>query len=133
MAISPHDPKTIYYGGNYLFESTDCGDNRVRLAKDLTTGQDRNKIAVTGKMLSRETFSSTMAQYVAVYHCHRQIACARRSRWRTWRARGGRAGRGGGAPLVEPGEYTVTLPWPIRKIRARPKIAPSGGRPWIHW
>ncbi len=24
--ISPHDPKTIYYGGNHLFKSTDRGD-----------------------------------------------------------------------------------------------------------
>ena len=38
MMISPHDPKTIYYGGNHLFKSTDRGDTWKRLGEDLTTG-----------------------------------------------------------------------------------------------
>ncbi|MGA3239557.1 MAG: hypothetical protein ABSG03_25045 [Bryobacteraceae bacterium] len=52
LAISPHDPKTIYFGGNYLFKSTDRGDNWVRLGKDLTTGQDRTKLVVMGKTIA---------------------------------------------------------------------------------
>jgi hypothetical protein len=52
LLISPHDPKTIYYGGNYMFKSTDRGDNWVRLGKDLTTGQDRTKLAVMGKTIA---------------------------------------------------------------------------------
>ena len=36
--ISPHDPKTIYYGGNHLFKSTDRGDTWEVLGEDLTIG-----------------------------------------------------------------------------------------------
>jgi hypothetical protein len=53
MAISPHDPKTIYFGGNYLFRSHDRGDSWERLGKDLTTGQDRAELPVMGKKLDR--------------------------------------------------------------------------------
>jgi photosystem II stability/assembly factor-like uncharacterized protein len=53
MAISPHDPKTIYFGGNYLFRSHDRGDTWERLGKDLTTGQDRGELPVMGKKLDR--------------------------------------------------------------------------------
>ena len=49
LMISPHDPKTIYYGGNHLFKSTDRGDNWERLGEDLTTGADRNKLADPGQ------------------------------------------------------------------------------------
>jgi len=52
LMISPHDPKTIYFGGNYLFKSTDRGDNWERLGKDLTTGQDRTKLVVMGKTIA---------------------------------------------------------------------------------
>ncbi len=54
LAISPHDPKTIYYGGNYLFRSRDRGDDWERLGKDLTTGQNRDDIPVMGKKLTRQ-------------------------------------------------------------------------------
>jgi photosystem II stability/assembly factor-like uncharacterized protein len=37
LIISPHDPKTLYYGGNHLFKSTDRGDTWVRLGEDLTS------------------------------------------------------------------------------------------------
>jgi photosystem II stability/assembly factor-like uncharacterized protein len=72
MAISPHDPKTIYYGGNYLFKSTDRGDNWERLGKDLTTGQDRTKLPVMGKMLDRTTLSYDDG--VATWPCITAIA-----------------------------------------------------------
>lgn len=38
MILSPHDPKTIYYGGNFLFKSTDRGDNWKPLSPELTLG-----------------------------------------------------------------------------------------------
>jgi photosystem II stability/assembly factor-like uncharacterized protein len=57
LIISPHDPKTIYYGGNHLFKSTDRGDTWVRLGEDLTTGADRDKQMILGKTVDRNTLS----------------------------------------------------------------------------
>ncbi|MDB5311456.1 MAG: glycosyl hydrolase, repeat [Gemmataceae bacterium] len=36
LLLSPHDPKTIYYGGNVLFRSADRGDTWARISPDLT-------------------------------------------------------------------------------------------------
>jgi photosystem II stability/assembly factor-like uncharacterized protein len=43
FVISPHDPKTLYYGGNKLFRSTDKGANWEIISPDLSTnpGPDR--------------------------------------------------------------------------------------------
>jgi photosystem II stability/assembly factor-like uncharacterized protein len=57
MAVSVHDHKTIYYGGNYLFKSTDRGDSWTRLGGDLTTGVDRNKLQIFGKVPDKNTLS----------------------------------------------------------------------------
>jgi len=57
IVISAHDPKTIYYGGNFLFKSTDRGDNWEKLGGDLTTGQDRNKLPIMGRVPDAETRS----------------------------------------------------------------------------
>jgi len=34
--LSPHDPNTIYHGLQYLFKSTDCGENWQRVSPDLS-------------------------------------------------------------------------------------------------
>ena len=58
LIISPHDPKTIYYGGNHLFKSTDRGDTWVRLGEDLTTRAVRDEQPILGKVPKRgETLS----------------------------------------------------------------------------
>jgi hypothetical protein len=58
LLISPHDNKTIYYGGNYLFKSTDRGDTWDRLGnKDLTTGADRATLPIFGKPVDKDTLS----------------------------------------------------------------------------
>jgi photosystem II stability/assembly factor-like uncharacterized protein len=57
LIISPHDPKTIYYGGNHLFKSTDRGDTWVRLGEDLTSGEERDKKAILGKAPDTTTLS----------------------------------------------------------------------------
>jgi photosystem II stability/assembly factor-like uncharacterized protein len=57
LMISPHDPKTIYYGGNHLFKSTDRGDTWQRLGEDLTTGAVRDKQTIWGKAPDQETLS----------------------------------------------------------------------------
>lgn len=57
MAVSAHDHNTIYYGGNYLFKSIDRGDSWTRLGGDLTTGVDRNKLEIFGKVPDKNTLS----------------------------------------------------------------------------
>jgi len=37
IMLSPHDPKTLYVGGNFLFKSTDRGDSWTVISPDLTT------------------------------------------------------------------------------------------------
>ena len=57
VAVSAHEHTTVYYGGNYLFKSTDRGDNWTRLGGDLTTGADRNKLQIFGKTPDKNTLS----------------------------------------------------------------------------
>lgn len=57
VAISSHNHTTIYYGGNYLFKSADRGDSWTRLGGDLTTGADRSKLPILGKVLDKNTLS----------------------------------------------------------------------------
>lgn len=57
MELSSHDHAAIYYGGNYLFKSTDHGDSWTRLGGDLTTGADRNKLQIFGKTPDKNTLS----------------------------------------------------------------------------
>jgi photosystem II stability/assembly factor-like uncharacterized protein len=57
VAVSAFNHTTIYYGGNYLFKSTDRGDTWTRLGGDLTTGVDRNKLQIFGKTPDKKTLS----------------------------------------------------------------------------
>ena len=36
LLLSPHDPKTLYYGGQYVFKSANRGDTWQRISSDLT-------------------------------------------------------------------------------------------------
>jgi photosystem II stability/assembly factor-like uncharacterized protein len=57
LIISPHDPKTLYYGGNYLFKSTDRGDTWTRLGQDLTSAEERDQLPILGKAPDNNTLS----------------------------------------------------------------------------
>src|SRR5581483_9605750 len=57
IVVSSFDAGTIYYGGNYLFKSTDRGDSWTRLGGDLTTGQDRDKLPIMGRVPDKYTMS----------------------------------------------------------------------------
>ncbi len=57
IIISKHNPKTIYYGGNFLFKSTDRGDNWTKASPDLTNNEDRNKKEIMGKVPDPSTMS----------------------------------------------------------------------------
>jgi photosystem II stability/assembly factor-like uncharacterized protein len=39
VLLSPHKSTTIYYGGNFLFKSTDRGDTWAKVSPDLTRGE----------------------------------------------------------------------------------------------
>lgn len=49
--FSPHDPSTLYLGGNYLFKSTDRGHSWKIISPDLTTGVDRDTLELMGMKL----------------------------------------------------------------------------------
>ncbi len=54
--ISPHDPKTIYYGGNKLFKSRDRGET-WEASVDLTRQKDREKLSLMGGLPDEDTLS----------------------------------------------------------------------------
>ncbi|MBE3064719.1 MAG: hypothetical protein IMZ69_06840, partial [Spirochaetes bacterium] len=58
LAISSHDPKTIYCGAQFLFKSTDRGDTWSRISPDLTTGVDRNSLPIMGRIPDARTSSA---------------------------------------------------------------------------
>lgn len=57
LLISTRDHNTIYYGGNFLFKSTDRGNSWTRLGGDLTTGVDRNTLPILGALPTKDTLS----------------------------------------------------------------------------
>ncbi len=57
IVVSAHDPKTLYYGGNFLFKSTDRGENWTKLSGDLTAGVDRSTLPILGKPPDKDTLS----------------------------------------------------------------------------
>ncbi len=48
IILSPHNPHTIYYGGQYLFRSVDRGDTWTIISPDLTTA-DEDRISATNR------------------------------------------------------------------------------------
>ena len=70
IVISPHDPDTVYYGGNRLFISSDRGDAWTR-TDDLTKRLDRDElpimdVPVTEDTLSRHDGISSFGQIVTI-------------------------------------------------------------------
>jgi photosystem II stability/assembly factor-like uncharacterized protein len=56
LMISPHDPATIYAGGQHLFRSRDRGTSWEDLG-DMTTGVDRSTLPLMGRMPDENTLS----------------------------------------------------------------------------
>jgi photosystem II stability/assembly factor-like uncharacterized protein len=50
LMVSPHDHKTIYFGGNKLFKSTDRGDSWEVISDELDQNIDRNLLPIMGKI-----------------------------------------------------------------------------------
>ena len=55
VAISKFDRKTIYYGGNFIFKSTDQGDDWKRISPDLTNNVDRRTLSIMGRKVEDRT------------------------------------------------------------------------------
>lgn len=50
LVISPHDPRTLYFGANVVFRSRDRGDNWERISPDLTRQLRRDDLPLQGKV-----------------------------------------------------------------------------------
>lgn len=50
LVISPHDPKTLYFGANVVFRSRDRGDSWERISPDLTRQLSRDRLPLQGKV-----------------------------------------------------------------------------------
>jgi photosystem II stability/assembly factor-like uncharacterized protein len=57
VMISSYDHNTIYYGGNFLFRSTNRGDSWTKVSPDVTTGVDRTKLEIMGRVPDKNTRS----------------------------------------------------------------------------
>ncbi len=57
ILISSTDHKTIYYGGNFLFKSTDMGDHWEKVSPDLTNNENRREMKVLGRLPDRTELS----------------------------------------------------------------------------
>jgi photosystem II stability/assembly factor-like uncharacterized protein len=57
IVISAYNSNTIYYGGNFLFKSTNRGDAWTKVSPDLTTDVDRNTLPIMGKVPDKNTRS----------------------------------------------------------------------------
>jgi len=61
IVLSPHDPKTVYYGGNVLFRTTDYGHSWSAISPDLTTNDKAKQQSSGGKIVTDNT--------AAEFHC----------------------------------------------------------------
>ncbi|MFQ5627308.1 MAG: hypothetical protein ACE5I1_00995 [bacterium] len=59
--ISPHDPNTVYFGGNVLFKSSDRGYNWQEISPDLTTNDKSKQQSSGGEIYQDNT--------AAEFHC----------------------------------------------------------------
>ena len=57
ILVSPHDPKTVYFGANFLFKSPDRGDSWQALGGDLTRQKNRDTLPMMGKVWDRNAIS----------------------------------------------------------------------------
>jgi len=61
IVLAPQDPKTVYYGGNVLFKTTDYGHSWQVISPDLTTDDKAKQQSSGGKIVTDNT--------AAEFHC----------------------------------------------------------------
>jgi photosystem II stability/assembly factor-like uncharacterized protein len=48
--VSPHSPRRVYWGSNFLYRSDDRGDNWTKISPDLSRNLNRDEIPIMGKI-----------------------------------------------------------------------------------
>jgi photosystem II stability/assembly factor-like uncharacterized protein len=66
IALSPHDSKTVYLGGNYLFRSTDRGDTWNIISPDLSTNDPVRANPESGGITRDVTGAETHATLISM-------------------------------------------------------------------
>jgi len=66
LILSPHDSRTVYFGGNYLFRSTDRGDTWTIISPDLSTGDTAFANPESGGLTRDVTGAETHATAITV-------------------------------------------------------------------
>ena len=66
LILSPHDSRTLYFGGNYLFKSTDRGDTWTIISPDLSTNDPSLTDPATGGLTSDVTGAETHATGITI-------------------------------------------------------------------
>ncbi len=59
VLLSPHNPQTLYFGGNHLFKSIDRGDHWRIISPDLTTNDPKKYAKPTGGITLDQTGAET--------------------------------------------------------------------------
>lgn len=57
LVMSPHNPDIVYFGGNKIFKTTDCGHGWEEISPDLTNNQDWKNLPITGMERNKDTLS----------------------------------------------------------------------------
>jgi len=65
ILLSPHNPRTIYFGGNRVFKSMDRGDHWMIISPDLTTN-DANKNKPSGGITTENTGAETHCTIITI-------------------------------------------------------------------
>ena len=66
LVLSPHDSKTVYFGGNYLFRSRDRGDTWEIISPDLSTADTAFTNPWSGGLTDDITSAETHATLISV-------------------------------------------------------------------
>jgi photosystem II stability/assembly factor-like uncharacterized protein len=66
LILSPHDSKTLYFGGNYLFKSTDRGETWTLISPDLSTNDPEFSAPLGPNFLGERGGAETHATIISV-------------------------------------------------------------------
>jgi photosystem II stability/assembly factor-like uncharacterized protein len=66
ILVSPHNPRTLYVGGNHLFRSVDRGDRWQIVSPDLTTNDPEKYSKPTGGMTLDQTGAETHCTIITI-------------------------------------------------------------------
>jgi photosystem II stability/assembly factor-like uncharacterized protein len=72
ILISPHDPKTVYFGGNVLFKTTDEGYSWEVISPDLTTNDKSKQLTSGGEIYQDNTAAEFHCSILTIAESHVQ-------------------------------------------------------------